>query len=183
LTDSLRSPHAHATFSFGDLAAARAMPGVKAIYVAADFDQLGDLPCLAALPNSDKSMTPLKPYPVLAKGAAHHVGDMVAMAVAESEREARDAVESLEVDRSPLPAAIDMREAIKSDAPQVFYDTWQILSISGWPSVDRPSCLGSIVGQPPPKYRLRVPQIGLTVRRLKHQPPVEGRHVDEQTPD
>jgi carbon-monoxide dehydrogenase large subunit len=116
----LRSPHAHATFSFGDLQAARAMPGVKAVYVAADFDQLGDLPCLAPLPNSDKSVTPLKPYPVLAKGAAHHVGDAVAMAVAETEREARDAVESLEIDWSPLPAAIDMREAIVSGAPQVF---------------------------------------------------------------
>ncbi len=116
----LRSPHAHAAFSFGDLEAARAMPGVRAVYVAADFAGLGDLPCLAPVANSDKSTTPLKPYPVMAIGAAHHVGDMVAMAVAESERQARDAVESLEVEWSPLPAAIDMREAIESGARQVF---------------------------------------------------------------
>ena len=89
----LRSPHAHATFSFGDLEAARAMPGVKAVYVAADFADLGDLPCLAPVANSDKSMTPLKPYPVLATGLAHHVGDAVAMVIAESEAEARDAAE------------------------------------------------------------------------------------------
>src|ERR1019366_3714599 len=89
----LRSPHAHAAFSFGDLEVARSMPGVRAVYVAADFARLGDLPCLAPVPNSDKSMTPLKPYPIMAMGAAHHVGDMVAMAVAESERQARDAVE------------------------------------------------------------------------------------------
>ena len=116
----LRSPHAHATFSFGDLDAARALPGVKAVYVAADLAALGDLPCLAPMANSDQSTTPLKPYPVLAKGAAHHVGDMVAMVVAESERLARDGAELLEVEWSPLPAAVDMREAIGDGAPQVF---------------------------------------------------------------
>jgi carbon-monoxide dehydrogenase large subunit len=116
----LRSPHAHASFSFGDLEAARALPGVKAVYVGEDFAELGDLPCLAPMPNSDKSMTPLKPYPVLAKQEAHHVGDAIAMIIAETEREAREAAESLDVDWTPLPAAIDMREAIADGAPQVF---------------------------------------------------------------
>jgi carbon-monoxide dehydrogenase large subunit len=116
----LRSPHAHAAFSFGDLDTARAMPGVKAIYVAADFSNLGDLPCLAPVPNSDGSTTSLKPYPVLANGAAHHVGDAVAMAIAESEREARDAIESIDIEWTPLPAAIAMEGAIMDGAPQVF---------------------------------------------------------------
>jgi carbon-monoxide dehydrogenase large subunit len=116
----LRSPHAHATFSFGDLEAARAAPGVKAVYTADDFADIGDLPCLAPMPNSDKSTTPLKPYPVLAKGSADHVGDAVAMVVAESEPEAREAVEAIEIDWNPLPAAIDMREAIADGAPLVF---------------------------------------------------------------
>ncbi len=116
----LRSPHAHATFSFGDLEAARAAPGVKAVYTAEDFAEIGDLPCLAPLPNSDKSTTPLKPYPVLATGAAHHVGDMVAMVIAESEREAREAVEAIEIDWNPLAAAVDMREAIADGAPQLY---------------------------------------------------------------
>jgi aerobic carbon-monoxide dehydrogenase large subunit len=116
----LRSPHAHAAFSFGDLDAARDMPGVRAIYTSRDFDQLGDLPCLAPMPNSDKSQTPLKPYPVLAKQEAHHVGDAVAMIVAESEREARDAAESLDVDWTPLAAAVEMRAAIAEGAPQVY---------------------------------------------------------------
>jgi carbon-monoxide dehydrogenase large subunit len=104
----LRSPHAHAGFSFGDL------------YTAADFSDFGALPCLAPMPNSDKTTTPLKPYPVLATGEAHHVGDAVAMVIAESEREARDAIEAIEVDWTPLPAAIDTKEAIAPDAPQVF---------------------------------------------------------------
>jgi carbon-monoxide dehydrogenase large subunit len=116
----LRSPHAHAEFSFTDLEAARAMPGVKAIYIAEDFAEMGDLPCLAPMANSDKSTTPLKPYPVLARGAAHHAGDAVAMVVAETEREARDTVESLVVEWRPLAAAVDMREAIAEGAPQLF---------------------------------------------------------------
>jgi carbon-monoxide dehydrogenase large subunit len=116
----LRSPHAHAAFVFGDLDAARAMPGVKAVYRIEDFEALGDLPCLAPMPNSDKTTTPLKPYPVLARGEAHHIGDAVAMVVAETEGEARDAAEALEVDWTPLPAAIDMRAALANGAPQVF---------------------------------------------------------------
>jgi carbon-monoxide dehydrogenase large subunit len=116
----LRSPHAHATFSFGDLETARAMPGVKAVYAAADFADLGALPCYGVVGNSDKSQTPLKPYPVLATGAVQHVGDAVAMVIAESEREARDAAESLDVDWSPLPCVTDMRAAVEQGAPQVF---------------------------------------------------------------
>ncbi len=116
----LRSPHAHAAFSFGDLEAARAMPGVKAVYVAADFAALGDLPCLSLVPAENSVTAPLTAYPVMAKGVARHVGDMVAMAVAETQSEARDAVESIDIDWSPLPAAVDMEHAIKGGAPQVF---------------------------------------------------------------
>ena len=116
----LRSPHAHAKFSFGDLAAARAMPGVKAVYVAADFEGLGDIPCLAPMANSNKSTTPLKPYPVMAKGEVFHVGDLAAMVIAESDQQARDAIEALDVDWSPLPAVIDMASAMADGAPQVF---------------------------------------------------------------
>ncbi|HLH48378.1 MAG TPA: xanthine dehydrogenase family protein molybdopterin-binding subunit [Roseiarcus sp.] len=116
----LRSPHAHAKFSFSDLEAARGMPGVKAVYTLKDFSALGPLPCLAPLPNSDKSQTPLKPCPVMADGEAFHVGDIVAMAVAESEREARDAVEAIGVDWEPLEAVIDMEAAIADGAPLLF---------------------------------------------------------------
>src|SRR5579885_2304703 len=116
----LRSPHAHARFSFSDLETARGMPGVKAVYTLKDFSALGPLPCLAPLPNSDKSQTPLKPCPVMADGEAFHVGDIVAMAVAESEREARDAVEAIGVDWEPLEAVIDMEAAIADGAPLLF---------------------------------------------------------------
>jgi carbon-monoxide dehydrogenase large subunit len=116
----LRSPHAHARFSFTDIEAARAAAGVKAVYRLADVATLGDLPCLAPLPNSDKSQTPLKPCPVMADGETFHVGDIVAMVVAESENQARDGAEAIGVDWEPLEAVVDMEAAITEGAPQLF---------------------------------------------------------------
>jgi carbon-monoxide dehydrogenase large subunit len=116
----LRSPHAHAGFSFNDLETARAMPGVKAVWTLGDIAELGALPCLAPVANSDKSTTPLKPYPLLAKDIAFHVGDAIAMVVAESELHARDAVEAIGVEWSPLPAVVEADAAIAPGAPQIF---------------------------------------------------------------
>ena len=116
----LRSPYGRARFRIGDLTAVRAMPGVAAVYVASDFAALADLPCLAPMKNSDGVQTPLKPYPVMAAEEAHHVGDIVAMVVAETNAQARDAAEAIEVDWEPLPAAADMEAAIRPGAPLVF---------------------------------------------------------------
>ena len=80
----LRSPYGHAKFHVDDIEAARAAPGVRAVYVASDFAALGGLPCLAPVPNADGSKTPLKPYPVMAVDETHHVGDIVAMVVADT---------------------------------------------------------------------------------------------------
>jgi len=128
----LRSPYAHASFAIGDLSAAKALPGVRAIYGAGDFSALGGLPCLAPVPNADNSQTPLKPYPLIAPGEAHHVGDVVAMVVADTEAQAKDALDALEIDWTSLPAVADMEEAIKPGAPLLFsgapgnvaYDTY-----------------------------------------------------------
>jgi aerobic carbon-monoxide dehydrogenase large subunit len=116
----LRSPHAHARFSFHDLEAARAAPGVKAVYTLTDVSSLGELPCLAPLPNSDNSQTPLKPCPVMADGETFHVGDIIAMVVAENENQARDGLEAIGVDWEPLDAVVDMEAAIAEGAPQLF---------------------------------------------------------------
>jgi carbon-monoxide dehydrogenase large subunit len=116
----LRSPYGHAKFRIDDIEAARAAPGVRAVYVASDVAALGGLPCLAPLPNADGSKTPLKPYPVMAADEAHHVGDIVAMVVADTALEARDASELIDVTWEELPAAIDMEEAIRPGAPLVF---------------------------------------------------------------
>ena len=116
----VRSPYAHARFKIGDLAAVRAMPGVRAVYIAEDFAGFGGLPCLAPVENSDGSQTPLKPYPVMADGEVDHVGDIVAMVVAETVGVASDAAEALAVDWEILPPVVDMEEAVRPGAPLVF---------------------------------------------------------------
>src|ERR1700722_20229099 len=127
----LRSPYGHAKFRVDDIEAARAAPGVRAVYVASDFANLGDLPCLAPVANSDGSNTPLKPYPVMAVDETHHVGDIFAMVVAGTALQARDAAELISVTWDGLPAVTDMEAALRPDAPlaltgapgNVVYDT------------------------------------------------------------
>lgn len=114
----VRSPHAHAKFKI-DATAARAMPGVAAIYTHDDVRDLGYLPCLFELPDG-KFITP--PYAILVKDEARHVGDAVAFVVAGSIAEARDAVEALKIDWQPLPSVSGVKNAVKKDAPQVWSD-------------------------------------------------------------
>ena len=116
----LRSPHAHAGFVVTDVKAARALPGVRGVYLAGDFAELGGLPCLSTVDNTDGSLTPLKPYPVMADVVTQHVGDIVAMVVADTLWEARDAAEAIAVDWDARPTVVDMEAAIAPGAPQVF---------------------------------------------------------------
>ncbi|OQW58762.1 MAG: carbon monoxide dehydrogenase [Proteobacteria bacterium SG_bin9] len=114
----VRSPHAHAKFKI-DAAAARAMPGVAAVYTHEDVRDLGNLPCLFELPDG-KFITP--PYPILVSNEVRHVGDAVAFVVATSVAEARDAVEALTIDWQPLPSVSGVKNAVKKDAPPVWAD-------------------------------------------------------------
>ncbi|MGD9838246.1 MAG: xanthine dehydrogenase family protein molybdopterin-binding subunit [Afipia sp.] len=114
----LRSPHAHATFRL-DAAKARALPGVAAILTPDDVKDLGGLPCLFNLP--DEPFTG-PPYPILARDVVRHVGDAVAFVVAETVEQARDALEAIEVEWTPLPAVVGLVNAVKKGAPQVWPD-------------------------------------------------------------
>jgi carbon-monoxide dehydrogenase large subunit len=114
----LRSPHAHAKFTI-DVTRARGLPGVGAIFTAAEVADLGDLPCLFNL-ETDPFTGP--PYPILARDVVRHVGDAVAFVVAETVEQARDAIEAIEVKWSPLPAVVGVVNAVKSGAPQVWPD-------------------------------------------------------------
>ena len=115
-----RSPHADAKFRIADIEAARAMPGVRAIFTAADFAALGTLPVLAPIANADGAYPPTKPYPVMAKDEVFHVGDLVDMVVAESLLDARDAAEAIAIDWEPLPALAEMEAAIEPGAAAIF---------------------------------------------------------------
>jgi carbon-monoxide dehydrogenase large subunit len=114
----LRSPHAHAKFTI-DAARARSLPGVALILTAADIGDLGDLPCLF---NFEVDPFTGPPYPILAKDEVRHVGDAVAFVVADTIDHARDAIEAIEVNWSPLPAVAGVLNAVKKDAPQVWPD-------------------------------------------------------------
>jgi aerobic carbon-monoxide dehydrogenase large subunit len=114
----LRSPHAHATFTI-DATRARALPGVAVILTAQDVKDLGSLPCLF---NLEVNPFTGPPYPILAQGEARHVGDAIAFVVADTVDHARDALEAIEVDWKPLPAAIGAANAVKKGAPQVWPD-------------------------------------------------------------
>ena len=108
----LRSPHAHAVIERIDLSAARAMAGVHGIFVGADLEELGPMPCMAAV----KPLI-VPPRFALARDRVRHVGDPVAFIVADSAEIARTAAELVEVDYDPLPSVVDGRAALAQDAP------------------------------------------------------------------
>jgi aerobic carbon-monoxide dehydrogenase large subunit len=114
----LRSPHAHAKYAI-DATRARSLPGVLLILTAEDVRDLGDLPCLF---NFEVDPFTGPPYPILAKDEVRHVGDAVAFVVADTIDHARDAIEAIEVNWTPLPAVAGIVNAIKKDAPQVWPD-------------------------------------------------------------
>ena len=118
----VRSPHAHATFKIKDIAAAKKASGVLAVLTGADAvaDKLGNIPCKVPIKNRDGSKSVMPPYPLLVDGTARHVGDAVALVVAETLAQARDAAELIEIDWSPLPAAADTGSAGDAGAPQVW---------------------------------------------------------------
>ncbi len=108
----LRSDVAHGTINGIDTSAASAAPGVLRIFTAADLEGVGGVPCGWCV--TDKNGDPMKEpkHPILAEGKVQHVGDPIAVVVAESLNQARDAAELINPDITELPAVIDMRAAI-----------------------------------------------------------------------
>lgn len=105
-----RSEHAHARIVSVDLSAAKAMPGVVAAYSGADVESLwaGPMPCAWPVTADMKNPTH---YP-LAVSKATYVGDGVACVLATSETAAQDALEGIVVTYEPLPAVIDLEDAL-----------------------------------------------------------------------
>jgi carbon-monoxide dehydrogenase large subunit len=118
----LRSPHAHARILKIDTAGAARMPGVAAIYTGPDMakDNVGGIPCGWLIKNKDDSPMVEPPHPALVVDRVRHVGDQVAVVIAETRNQARDAAEAIQVDYDVLSAAVDTAGATKSGAPQVW---------------------------------------------------------------
>ena len=118
----LRSDVAHGRLTGVDTSAAEDMPGVLKIFTGADFAEIGGMPCGWQI--TDKHGQPMQEpkHPVLAHEKVRHVGEPIAAVVAETLAQARDAAEAIVVDIDELPAVVNMREAVKDDAPKVHDD-------------------------------------------------------------
>ncbi len=114
----VRSPHAHAHIKSIDIKAALAAPGVIGIFDGKDVagDSINGLPCGWLI--TDTSGQPMKEpaHPILAQGKVRYVGDHVAMVVAETLEQARNAAELVHVNYDVLPAVVDVRDAAKATA-------------------------------------------------------------------
>jgi carbon-monoxide dehydrogenase large subunit len=114
-----RSDRPHARIRGIDTAAAAAAPGVVAIYTAADLANIGGLPCGWQVNSKDGSPMVEPKHPVLAEGKVRHVGDPIAVVIAETRQQAKDAAELLAIDLEDLPAVATIADALKPGAPLV----------------------------------------------------------------
>lgn len=125
----VRSDYAHARIKRIDTTVASAMPGVLAVFTAAD---LGDYwkpgPLLVPPPPvKDLVFNPRMQVP-LAKGKVRHAGEAIAVVVAESRYQAEDAAEQVFVEMEMLPAVVDIEQALAPDAPLIHEDLAQNLN-------------------------------------------------------
>jgi len=118
----VRSPHAHARIRGIDVSAARGAPGVVAVFTGADVlaEGLASVPFVRLHKRPDGSDITAPPRLPLTADAARFVGDAVAMVVAETREQARDAAELVEVDWEPLPAVAGLEASARADAPRVW---------------------------------------------------------------
>ncbi|MFT4037811.1 MAG: xanthine dehydrogenase family protein molybdopterin-binding subunit [Thermomicrobiales bacterium] len=112
----LRSPVAHANITSIDTSAAKAMPGVVAVFTGEDVAAVNPLPCAWQAAGVDNFVNTPR---LLALGAVKQVGDPIAVVVAESIYQANDALEAIAVEFDELPVVTDARAAVADGAPQL----------------------------------------------------------------
>ncbi|HEX5327373.1 MAG TPA: xanthine dehydrogenase family protein molybdopterin-binding subunit [Acetobacteraceae bacterium] len=119
-----RSDRPHARIAGIDTAAAKASPGVVAVFTGTDMaaDNIGGLPCGWLIHGKDGSPMAEPAHPVLAVGKVRHVGDPIAVVIAETRQAAKDAAEKLDIDLQDLPAVATSRDALASGAALVHDD-------------------------------------------------------------
>ena len=114
----VRSPHAHARIKSVDIRAAKAAPGVVDVLVGQDVAdaKINGLPCGWLITSTDGSPMKEPPHPILALDKVRYVGDHVAMVVAETLEQAKNAAELVEVDYEVLSAVVNVTAAAKAAA-------------------------------------------------------------------
>jgi aerobic carbon-monoxide dehydrogenase large subunit len=130
----VRAPHAHARIRRIDTAAARAAPGVLAVLTHEDVvrDGLGNLPC-KFMPPAGSGVAYTPSHPILATGKVRHVGDRVALVIAETLAQAKDAGELVAVDYEPLPSTTALETVLSPDASKV----WDEAPSNLWVQLER----------------------------------------------
>lgn len=121
----VRSPHASAHLIAIACSDALQTPGVFAIFTGLDMaaDGIGPMRSLWPLRGTDGKMMSEPARFALARGSVRHVGEAVAMVIAETRETAQDAAEQLQVEYEPLPAVVSARDALAAGAPQVHAGT------------------------------------------------------------
>src|ERR1700720_3375312 len=115
----LRSPHAHAKIRSIDTSKAKSAPGVAAVFTGGDLTGVNGLPCGWLITGTDGQPMKEPPHPILAQGKVRYVGDGVALVIAETLAQAKDAAELIAVDYEVLPAVVDPADALKAGAPLI----------------------------------------------------------------
>src|SRR6201991_2366432 len=117
----IRSPHAHAKVKSIDYAEAMTKPGVVDVLTGQQIvdDKIGNLICGWAITSKDGSPMKMGAWPAMAPETVRFVGQAVAVVIAETKNQARDAAEAVVVNYEELPAVADVKAAIKSGAPQL----------------------------------------------------------------
>src|SRR5579864_911131 len=117
----IRSPHPHAKIKGIDSSAALKMPGVLAVLTGQELvdDKIGNLICGWMIHSKDGSPMKMGAWPAMAPETVRFVGQAVAVVIAETRNQARDAAEAVAVEYEELPAVVDMRDAVASGAVQL----------------------------------------------------------------
>ena len=117
----VRSPHAHAKIKSIDATEAKAAPGVAGVLTGAELaeDKIGNIICGWMIHSKDGSPMKAGAHPALAKDVVRYVGDAVAVVIAATRNQARDAAERVVVDYEELPAIVDPAKARDTGAPQI----------------------------------------------------------------
>lgn len=120
----VRSPVAHAVIKSVDVSAAESAPGVIGAFIGENLRAagVGNIPNMTPFPNHDGSPMRLTARPAVAVGKVRHVGEIIALVVAETAAQAVDAVDLVEFDFDSLPTIVDVEAAVADGAPQIWDD-------------------------------------------------------------
>src|SRR5499426_2402639 len=116
----VRSPHAFADIRSIDTSAAKAAPGVIGVLTAADMEGLGSVSQHPPLGGRGGAKLLVPHRPALAGKTVRHVGEAIAVVIAETLTAAQDAAELVTIDYQERTPVVDLREAVRAGAPQVW---------------------------------------------------------------